>query len=674
MLEHLVIHPRGGLCNRLRAIASAKRLCAKTGARGTIVWDWGDYQALFDDDTEWIPYTEQMDWQQNVIIPGYHHIRHIHPQDGGTSENRRVPVTTHPHIAVISWYVFCAAEEPLLKGSEEGVFPWFPKPHPSILEKVSAFTEARFSSHTAGVHIRRTDHKRAILRSPDEAYFKEGDRLVDKGYHLFLATDNEETRRMMQQRYGRNLIHYPKASQMKQRWPRETSTTEDVIDDMVDLWLLAACEFIIGSATSSYSRVAILLNGSPCCKALDRPFLKWRSWIDQIWRRHRPWNSSVGHATNSVKKMFGLSPGAIEAVQACSQRGDPDLQPALEWLLTEADQALQVKPVSVMDKPQAPASGDRHDYLSFAPYFWPDPAKEDGLPYVRRDGRPNPESDSERSDKPRLKKMAPMTKTLALAYRLTGNEQYAAQAALQLRTWFLDPETRMTPHLNYAQVIPGLTAGRSFGVLDGHYLLSALDAAGMLAGSFHWRDADQDSLMTWVMDFLNWLRTSKNGKKEAGSKNNHGTLYDVQVTHTALFVGDIVLARRTAKRAKRRRIAAQIQPDGSQPHELKRSEAFQYSQYNLEALFKLATRAEHAGVNLWHYQTAKGAGIRKALDFLMPYLEEPAKRWPYPGIQSEPEFDTVLRQASRIYGDERYLHVLRKEPGLTVAYFLDLIR
>jgi len=272
MLEHLVIYPRGGLCNRLRAIASAKRLCTKTGARCTIVWDWGDYQALFDDETEWIPYTEQMNWQQNVIVPGYHHIRHLQAREGGTRNNRCVPITTHPRIAVSSWYVFCAAEEPRLGGAggyEEGVFAWFPKPHPAILQRVRTFTEAHFSSRTAGVHIRRTDHKRSILGSPDEAYFKAGDRLVDKGYCLFLGTDNEETLRMMQKRYGHQLIHYPKASPLKRRWPRETSTMEDVIDDMVDLWLLAACEFVIGSATSSYSRVAILLNGSPRCKALD---------------------------------------------------------------------------------------------------------------------------------------------------------------------------------------------------------------------------------------------------------------------------------------------------------------------------------------------------------------------------------------------------------------------
>jgi hypothetical protein len=38
-----------------------------------------------------------------------------------------------------------------------------------------------------------------------------------------------------------------------------------------------------------------------------------------------------------------------------------------------------------------PPSGDKHDYMSQAPYFWADPSKPGGLPYIRRDGERNPE-------------------------------------------------------------------------------------------------------------------------------------------------------------------------------------------------------------------------------------------------------------------------------------------
>ncbi len=146
MLEHLVVYPRSGLCNRTRAIASAKRLCSRTGAR--CVWDWGDYRTFFDDDTEWMPYSAPMDWAKNFLIAGYHHIRHFPPREGGSRRSWRVPVTTHPRVAVISWFVFCSAEERLLRRytayEEHDVMPWFPQPSPAVLDKVNAFKRAFF--------------------------------------------------------------------------------------------------------------------------------------------------------------------------------------------------------------------------------------------------------------------------------------------------------------------------------------------------------------------------------------------------------------------------------------------------------------------------------------------------------------------------------------------------
>ncbi len=195
-------------------------------------------------------------------------------------------------------------------------------------------------------------------------------------------------------------------------------------------------------------------------------------------------------------------------------------------------------------------SEDPHDYVSMAPYFWPNADATDGLPYVRRDGQLNPEANSDRYDKRRLIEMARNSEALALAYCFTGNDVYAACCARQLRTWFLDPATRMTPHLAYAQVIPGMAKGRSFGVLDGHYLLPAFDAAGLLRGSRYWSESDREQLVAWAAEYLRWLRTNRSGRKEARSQNNHGTLFDVQVAHLSLLVGDVDLARQDRRAGK----------------------------------------------------------------------------------------------------------------------------
>ena len=287
MLEHLVIVPQGGLCNRLRALASARRLAEMAGARCTVAWQWGEYPAQFDDDTDWWPYRPARDQNPDEFLPGYHHIRHVGHDRGGNARNRRLSLTAHPRVVVYSNYVFGALGEAQLVGQESQVFAWFPRLHPAIRAKVDAFRQAHFPERIVGLHMRRADNRPAQLRSPDRAYWKEANRLVRQRYRLFLATDHAATLRAMQQRYGSALLHNPKGAPWEKRWPRSESTNEDVADDLIDLYLLGACNFVVGSSWSSYSRVAILLNGSPRCKVIDWQAPRVRYGLESLWRRAR---------------------------------------------------------------------------------------------------------------------------------------------------------------------------------------------------------------------------------------------------------------------------------------------------------------------------------------------------------------------------------------------------
>lgn len=296
----------------------------------------------------------------------------------------------------------------------------------------------------------------------------------------------------------------------------------------------------------------------------------------------------------------------------------------------EADHAMHAGPFSVMEKKQTPPSGDKHDFMSLAPYWWPNPATPNGLPYVRRDGRTNPE-ESSISDHANLFHMEDAVHALALGYYLTGDEQYASRAVLLLRTWFLDPATRMNPNLNYAQAIPGITTGRGIGLIGMREIPLVLDGITLLSQSPSLTQTDREGLRAWFRSYLQWLQNSPNGRAEASAKNNHGSWYDQQLAAIALFLGDTDLARRVIETAKTKRIAHQIQPDGREPLELARTKSFSYSVFNLTALMRLAQEGQRVGVDLWNYRAPNGGSIRAALNFLLPYaLGE--KPWPYQSL------------------------------------------
>ena len=165
-----------------------------------------------------------------------------------------------------------------------------------------------------------------------------------------------------------------------------------------------------------------------------------------------------------------------------------------------------------------PPSGNKHDYFSLSPYWWPDPSKSDGLPYIRRDGETNPESKRD-LDQPRVAAARLNVHTLALAWYFTGDEKYAARAAKQLRAWFLDPETRMTPHLRFSQLVRGNPAERGSGIIDTRWFIESVQAAGLISNST-WTAADQSALQQWFREYLTWLRTSPNGAHERAAKQS----------------------------------------------------------------------------------------------------------------------------------------------------------
>lgn len=366
-------------------------------------------------------------------------------------------------------------------------------------------------------------------------------------------------------------------------------------------------------------------------------------------------------------RVFLLNARQLQDTRNRIRAGDPGVSPAWAKLEADAQKALTAGPFSVVTKDPTPPSGTKHDYMSQAPYFWPDPNRPNGLPYIRRDGERNPEI-NKITDHRSLDQMVAAVETLALAYYFSGKEAFATKAVQLLRAFFLDPATRMNPHLQFAQAIPGVNTGRGIGLIETRGLTRVVDAVGLLASSRALSEADHRGLEDWFRRFLKWMLESKNGRDEAAAKNNHGTYYDLQVASFALFLGEREFAKDILQAARTKRIATQIEPDGRQPLELARTKSWSYSVGNLDGLMLLARLGENVGVDLWNYQSADGRSIRRALDYLVPVaLGE--QKWTYQQLGEWPPqmLFPLLRRAATKYRDSQFLALLEKVPDTDPA-------
>ena len=383
---------------------------------------------------------------------------------------------------------------------------------------------------------------------------------------------------------------------------------------------------------------------------------------------------SLAHSQNAQAPVAG-SATAIVAPRTILMRGDrlveskrlfasgsAALKPTFDAMFGAARAALDAPSLNVMQKGRIPPSGNKHDYMSMAPYFWPNPATANGLPFVNRDGEMNPESRKDH-DGLRLQQTVARVHALALAWYLSGEARYAQSAMKHLRVFFLDTATRMNPNLNFAQAVLGVSEGRSFGIIDTRDMPALVDALRLLEGASGWTAHDADGMVAWCRAYLTWLLESKNGTEERATTNNHGVFYDEQVAALALFVGDTALARKTIGESGKNRIASQIDADGKQKREIDRTRPLHYSLFNLDAFTMLAEMGRHVGVDLWHYAAPEGGSIEKALLFVAPYADSTVK-FPKTDIaeQGPGEFVAPLRRAVAQLGDSAFGRAIEHLP------------
>ncbi len=354
------------------------------------------------------------------------------------------------------------------------------------------------------------------------------------------------------------------------------------------------------------------------------------------------------------RRTFLWRPAALQSARARDGDAGKDHaadDPAITQLLADADAALSAGPWSVTHKTRPPASGALHDYASMGPYWWPDPGRRDGAPYVRRDGDINPERDGPAFDLKRMEAMSSAVEALALAYYATDDRRYAERAALVIRTWFLSAQTRMNPNADHAQSIPGRTPGRAEGVIDLRHLVPVVEAIGLLGPSGALDENEYQALRRWFGQLTVWLATSPLGSEERAAENNHGIFYDLLLAEFALFAGHEAVAAQVLRDFPKRRIVPQFAADGSLPRELARTRSFHYSTWTMGAVYDLATLGECVDTDLWNASDAMGRGLPAATTFLASHAGREAEwKWPEKKLETR-EYYVALRKAAWGYRD-----------------------
>ncbi|MEL6633055.1 MAG: alginate lyase family protein [Bacteroidota bacterium] len=367
-------------------------------------------------------------------------------------------------------------------------------------------------------------------------------------------------------------------------------------------------------------------------------------------------SSCASHQKHIETQSFAVYPIDQMVVLRSQLAQREELAKLVSALENEAKVLLNSPEFSVLQKQHTPPSGVMNDYYSMGVYWWPDSTKEDGLPYIRRDGVRNPEYDQ--FDGPAIAKMSRTVFKLSLAYFYTQEKSYADKAIELIRVWFLDPERKMNPHLEYGQAIPGRVEGRGIGIIETGNFLKVLNAVAMLDESGAIPSEIRQGLKAWFLEYNYWLLTSEKGWDERLWHNNHGSSYDSQVASFALFTGEDSVARLILDSVKIKRIDRQIEPDGSQPWELERTKSLSYSLKNLDHLIENAILAQHIGIDLWHYESEDKGSISQAIKFLIPYMQG-EHEWPYTqygGIEKKRQHYANLIWVASQYLDDPLIH------------------
>ena len=322
-------------------------------------------------------------------------------------------------------------------------------------------------------------------------------------------------------------------------------------------------------------------------------------------------------------------------------------------ILNAAKRYVELPVQTITSFPTSRSPGGLHDYFSQADYFWPNPADPGGK-YINRDGQSNPENFNDH--RKAMIALSVQMPALSAAWLLTRDGRYGRHAAEHLRAWFITPETRMNPNLEFSQGVHGVSTGRSYGIIDTLHLVEVARAASLVAPAML-TQAEQAALLDWFREYLHWMKTSEKGIAESQTLNNHAVCWALQAAEFARLVADEETRDEVRAQYKTVFLPDQMGLDGSFPKELARTKPYSYSIFNFDAMAMLCQSLER---DLFAFALPDGRGICKGAAFLYPYLLDKGA-WPYPKdvehFESLPVRSPGLLLAGLTCGHQEYVQL-----------------
>lgn len=317
--KYLVIKAKGGMGNRM--------LCAVTGmvygeltGRKTVV-DWRDWTYSNDGSNVFLKFfrcpdvfsesilppegtvrpsvwADRLDWSVADMIKRYDPDKH-----SSLLIHRKYSVDVrgidYDEDILVFWYYtqrMCALRGHLRQGGSQfaglsdnqvirKVLRERMHLHDDIQQRIADFKARYWQPPVIGVHIRHTDLRANLAR-----YERQLRRMLERVPNacIFLATDNREVNEDYRKQF-KNVISTPKwfpdeMSSMHQN-PDCSDRTGNGMEALVDMYLLADCDYLIYASASTFSWISRLLSSLPAERVIDVERLNLRVRLKRIIRQ-----------------------------------------------------------------------------------------------------------------------------------------------------------------------------------------------------------------------------------------------------------------------------------------------------------------------------------------------------------------------------------------------------